>query len=228
MKNILVVDDEIKITELLEAFLKLEGYNIYKAYDGRAALDIFEREEIHIIILDLMLPQISGEDICKKIRAKSDVPIIMLTAKVHEENKIEGLSIGADDYITKPFSARELVSRVAAIMRRAYKEDNPQAQKFVFNDGDLEVDMKLLTVIKNGTKVKFTPNEFKILKILISNRGTILSRDTLVEKAFGIDFDGIDRTVDVHVKNIRHKIEDNPKEPQYIQTVYGMGYKFDF
>lgn len=228
MKNILVVDDEIKITELLEAFLKLEGYNIYKAYDGRAALDIFEREEIHIIILDLMLPQISGEDICKKIRAKSDVPIIMLTAKVHEENKIEGLSIGADDYITKPFSVRELVSRVAAIMRRAYKEDNPQAQKFVFNDGDLEVDMKLLTVIKNGTKVKFTPNEFKILKILISNRGTILSRDTLVEKAFGIDFDGIDRTVDVHVKNIRHKIEDNPKEPQYIQTVYGMGYKFDF
>ncbi|PAB58382.1 response regulator transcription factor [Anaeromicrobium sediminis] len=228
MKNILIVDDEIKITELLEAFLKVEGYNIYKAYEGKGALDIFEREEIHLIILDLMLPIISGEDICKKIRAKSDVPIIMLTAKVDEENKIEGLSIGADDYITKPFSARELVSRVAAIMRRAYKEDNPQAQKFAFNDGDLEVDMKLLTVMKKGMKIKFTPNEFKILKILISNRGTILSRDTLVEKAFGIDFDGIDRTVDVHIKNIRHKIEDNPKEPQYIETVYGMGYKFNF
>ncbi|KNF07602.1 sensory transduction protein RegX3 [Gottschalkia purinilytica] len=227
MKNILIVDDEIKIVELLEAFLKIEGYSIYRAYDGKEALEIFEKEEIHLVILDLMLPRISGEEVCKKIRAKSDVPIIMLTAKVDEENKIEGLGIGADDYVTKPFSIRELVSRVAVIMRRCYKEENTQAERFVFNDGDLEVDVKLFNVIKKGIEIKFTPNEFKILKTLISNRGKILSRDVLVEKAFGIDFDGIDRTIDVHIMNIRQKIEDNPKDPQYIKTVYGMGYKFN-
>lgn len=227
MKNILIVDDEIKIVELLEAFLEIEGYSIYRAYDGKKALEIFEKEEIHLVILDLMLPRISGEEVCKKIRAKSDVPIIMLTAKVDEENKIEGLGIGADDYVTKPFSIRELVSRVAVIMRRCYKEENTQAERFVFNDGDLEVDVKLFNVIKKGIEIKFTPNEFKILKTLISNRGKILSRDVLVEKAFGIDFDGIDRTIDVHIMNIRQKIEDNPKDPQYIKTVYGMGYKFN-
>lgn len=227
MKNILIVDDEIKIIELLEAFLEIEGYSIYKAYDGKGALEIFENEEINLVILDLMLPEIRGEEVCKKIRAKSDVPIIMLTAKVDEENKIEGLGIGADDYITKPFSARELVSRVAAILRRSCKEENLLAERFVFNDGDLEVNIKYFDVIKNGIKIKLTPSEFKILKVLISNRGKILSRDILVEKSFGIDFDGIDRTVDVHIKNIRQKIEDNPKDPQYIQTVYGMGYKFN-
>ena len=227
MKNILIVDDEIKIVELLESFFKVEGYFIYKAYDGQEAIEIFEKEEIHLAILDLMLPKISGEDVCKKIRSKSDIPIIMLTAKVNEENKIEGLGIGADDYVTKPFSIKELMSRVAAIMRRSYKEENPQAEKFVFNDGDLEIDIKLSTVIKKGIESKLTPNEAKILKILISNRGRILSRDIILDKAFGIDFDGIDRTIDVHIMNIRQKIEANSKEPRYIQTVYGMGYKFN-
>ncbi|AFS79720.1 two component transcriptional regulator [Gottschalkia acidurici 9a] len=227
MKNILVVDDEVKIVELLESFFKVEGYFIYKAHDGQEAIEIFEKEEIHLAILDLMLPKVSGEEVCKKIRSKSDIPIIMLTAKVDEENKIEGLGIGADDYVTKPFSIKELISRVAAIMRRSYKEENPQAEKFVFNDGDLEVDIKLSTVIKKGIESKLTPNEAKILKILISNRGRILSRDIILDKAFGIDFDGIDRTIDVHIMNIRQKIEDNSKEPRYIQTVYGMGYKFN-
>lgn len=227
MKNILVVDDEVKIVELVEAFLELDGYNIYKAYDGVEALDIFERNDIHLVILDLMLPKISGEDVCKRIRAKSDVPIIMLTAKVEEENKIEGLDIGADDYVTKPFSMKELASRVSAIMRRSYKDEKPQAGKFVFNQGDLEVNMRETKVLKKGEEIKFTPNEFKILKILISNRGKILSRDILVEKSFGIDFNGIDRTIDVHIMNIRRKIENNVKEPKYIETVYGMGYRFN-
>ncbi|SHK55500.1 response regulator transcription factor [Paramaledivibacter caminithermalis] len=227
MKNILIVDDEIKIVEFLEAFLKIENYGIFKAYDGIEALEIFEKEEIHLVILDLMLPKMSGEKVCKKIRSKSDVPIIMLSAKVDEENKVEGLDIGADDYVTKPFSAKELVSRIAAIIRRTYKEENLQAEKFVFNDGDLEVNLKQISVIKKGIKIKITPSEFKILKVLISNRGRILSRDKLVEKVFGIDFDGIDRTIDVHIMNIRRKIEDDPKNPKYIQTVYGMGYKFN-
>lgn len=227
MKNILIVDDEPKIVELLEAFLENEGYGVFKAYDGKEALEIYNNENIHLVILDLMLPKIKGEDVCKKIRAKSDVPIIMLTAKVEEQNKIEGLGIGADDYVTKPFSAKELVSRVAAIMRRCYKDDAPQAESFSFNDGDLEVNIKSFEVIKKGIEVKFTPNEFKILKVLIANRGRLLSRDILVENAFGIDFIGIDRTIDVHIKNIRQKIEDNPKKPQYIQTIYGMGYKFN-
>lgn len=227
MKNVLVVDDEVKIVELIEAFLELEGYKIYKAYDGVEALEVFENEEIHLVILDLMLPRISGEEVCEIIRSKSDVPIIMLTAKVEEKDKIQGLDIGADDYVTKPFSMRELASRVGAIMRRTYKDVNPQAAKLVFNHGDLEVDIKETKVLKKGEEIKFTPNEFKILKILIANRGKILSRDMLLEKAMGIDFDGIDRTIDVHIMNIRRKIEDNVRKPKYIETIYGMGYRFN-
>lgn len=227
MKNVLVVDDEVKIVELVEAFLELEGYRIYKAYDGAEALDVFGKEKIHLVILDLMLPKISGEEVCKIIRSKSDIPIIMLTAKVEEEDKIEGLDIGADDYVTKPFSMRELASRIGAIMRRTYKDENPQAERFVFNHGDLEINIKETKVLKKGEEIKFTPNEFKILKILISNRGNILSRDMLVDKAFGIDFNGIDRTIDVHIMNIRRKIEDNVRKPKYIETIYGMGYRFN-
>ncbi len=227
MKNILVVDDEAKIVELIEAFLQLEDYKIFKAYDGSEALDIFETQEIHLVILDLMLPKISGVEVCKIIRSKSDIPIIMLTAKVEEEDKIEGLKIGADDYVTKPFSMRELASRVGAIMRRTYKDENPQAEKFVFNNGDLEVNIREIKVLKMGEEIKLTPNEFKILKILIANRGRILSRDILLEKSFGIDFNGIDRTIDVHIMNLRRKIEDNVRDPKYIETIYGMGYRFN-
>lgn len=227
MKNILIVDDEKKIIELLEAFLEVEGYSVYKAYDGKSALDIFHKEQIHFTILDLMLPGIDGIELCKKIRAISDVPIIMLTARVEEKDKIECLGIGADDYITKPFSAREVVSRVEAIMRRCYKEENLLAEKFIFNDGDLEINIKYFEVLKQGHKIKITPNEFKILKALIGNRGKILSRDSLVDQAFGIDFEGIDRTIDVHIMNLRKKIENDPKKPMYIQTIYGLGYKFN-
>lgn len=225
MKNILIVEDEKKIVELLEAYLEKEGYITYKAYDGEKALEIFESEDIKLIILDLMIPKISGEEVCKKVRSKSDIPIIMLTAKVEEEDKLKGLDLGADDYITKPFSIRELVSRVNVLMRRCYS-DKPKAEIFTFNDGDLEVNMKTFQVIKSGQEVKFTPNEFKILKLLISNRGIALERDTILEKVIGIDFDGIDRTIDVHIKNIRQKIEDDPRKPTYIKTIYGIGYKF--
>ncbi|MBC2581707.1 response regulator transcription factor [Clostridium sp. DJ247] len=226
IKQILVVDDELKILEVVEAYLKKEGYKVVTAEDGETALSIFNKETIHLVILDLMLPKISGEDVCSKIRAVSDVPIIMLTAKTEEDNKIEGFAIGADDYLTKPFSARELVGRVKALIRRTYRDTSPLAEHLIFNNGDLEVDIRKMEVKKRGDKVNLTTNEFKILTSLLTNPGQIFSREHLVENAFGIDYEGFDRTIDSHIKNIRQKIEDNPKEPKYIITVYGMGYKF--
>lgn len=225
-KNILIVDDERKIVEFIKAYLEYEGYNIYCAYNGEEALDIFYKNNIHLIILDLMLPKLSGEKVCEKIRASSDIPIIMLTAKVWEEDKIKGLYIGADDYITKPFSARELVGRVRAIMRRAYKDTAPLADYLVFNDGDLEIDIKKFTIKKKGEFINLTPNEFKLLKVFLTNPGQVFTREQLLGRVYGDFFEGFDRTIDSHIKNIRHKIEDNPKKPIYIITIYGVGYKF--
>jgi DNA-binding response OmpR family regulator len=226
IKTILVVDDEAKIVEVVEAYLKKEGFQVLTAMDGEKALLLFKNEVIHLIVLDLMLPKISGEEVCNRIRAVSNIPIIMLTAKSEEDDKIEGLAIGADDYLTKPFSARELVGRVRALIRRAYRDSSPLADYLVFNDGDLEVDIKKMEVKKCGKYVSLTTNEFKILLSLLVNPGQVFSREQLVQKAFGIDYEGFDRTIDSHIKNIRQKIEDNHKEPKYIVTVYGMGYKF--
>lgn len=225
-KTILVVDDEIKILEIVEAYLKKDGFQVYTATDGEAALDIFKKEKIHLVVLDLMLPKLSGEEVCRKIRTFSEVPIIMLTAKADEEDKLQGLAIGADDYLTKPFSARELVGRINALLRRSYRGESPLADILIFNDGDLEVDIKKFQVKKKGKVVNLTPNEFKLLNILLANPGHVFTRDQLLEKAFGKDFEGFDRTVDTHIKNIRHKIEDNPKESKYILSIYGVGYKF--
>lgn len=225
-KRILVVDDEPKIVEVVEAYLKKEGFEVLTAMDGEKALSLFKNEVIHLIVLDLMLPRISGEEVCNRIRATSDVPIIMLTAKSEEDDKIEGLAIGADDYLTKPFSARELVGRVRALIRRAYRDSSPLADYLILNDGDLEVDINKMKVKKSGQYVNLTTNEFKILVALLVNPGQVFSREQLVQKAFGLEYEGFDRTIDSHIKNIRQKIEDNHKEPKYIVTVYGMGYKF--
>jgi DNA-binding response OmpR family regulator len=224
--TILVVDDEQKVLDVIEAYLIKEGFGVITASDGEEALSIFKSKQVHLIILDLMLPKISGEQVCNKIRATSSVPIIMLTAKTEEDNKIEGLAIGADDYITKPFSNRELVSRVKAIIRRTYRDTNPLAQLLIINNGDLEIDIEKMIVKKQGNPIVLTSNEFKILIALLTNPGQIFSRDQLVNKAFGIDYDGFDRTIDTHIKNLRQKIEDDPKKPMYIISVYGMGYKF--
>jgi len=224
--NILVVEDEKNIADVIRAYLEKERFNIFTASDGKMALEIFEREDIHLIILDLMIPKIPGEEVCKKIRTTSNVPIIMLTAKIHEEDRIEGLSIGADDYVLKPFSPRELVSRVKALLRRAYPHSRPGAEKLSFNNGDLEIDIDKMIVKKNNKNANLTTNEFKILLALISNQNMVLSRDQLILSAFGHDYEGFDRTIDAHIKNIRQKIETNPKSPQYIHTVYGAGYKF--
>lgn len=224
--KILVVDDEQNILNVVKAYLEKDGFRVVTAMDGETALNIFNMETIHLIVLDLMLPKLSGEEVCSKIRAASTVPIIMLTAKADEDERIEGISIGADDYLTKPFSARELVVRVRALLRRSYKDSLPLADVLNFNNGDLEVDIKKMIIKKQGDVVSLTTNEFKILKVLLANPEQVFSREQLVEKAFGIDYEGYDRTIDTHIKNIRHKIEDNPKEPKYIITIYGMGYKF--
>ncbi len=226
IKTILVVDDEPKIVEVVEAYLKKEGFDVLTAKDGEKALKLFKNELIHLVVLDLMLPKISGEEVCNRIRATSDVPIIMLTAKSEEDDKIEGLAIGADDYLTKPFSARELVGRVKALIRRSYRDSSPLADYLIFNNGDLEIDINKMKVKKSGQYVNLTTNEFKILLALLTNPGQVFSREQLVERAFGLDYEGFDRTIDSHIKNIRQKIEDNHKEPKYIITVYGMGYKF--
>lgn len=224
--KILVVDDEQNILDVVKAYLEKEGFEVITAMDGEAALNIFNEETIHLIVLDLMLPKITGEEVCSKIRSSSNVPIIMLTAKAEEDEKIEGISIGADDYLTKPFSVRELVVRVRALLRRAYRDFSPMADILTFNNGDLEIDIKKMEVKKQGEAIVLTANEFKILKVLLTNVGQVFSREQLVEKAFGMDYEGFDRTVDTYIKNIRQKIEDNPKNPMYITTVYGLGYKF--
>lgn len=224
--NILIVEDEKNISDVIDAYLQKEGYKTYLAYDGEKALNLFNNNEIHLIILDLMIPKLSGEDLCKKIRATSGVPIIMLTAKTEEEDRIQGLSIGADDYVTKPFSPRELVSRVKALLRRSYRNNYPLAEKFSFDNGNLEIDIDRMLVLKKGENVELTANEFKILLVLVSNPNQVLSRDQIIESAFSHEFDGFNRTIDSHIKNIRQKIEENPKSPNYIQTVYGAGYKF--
>ena len=224
--NILVVEDEKNISDVIEAYLTKDNFNVFLAYDGEEAIDQFNNNDIHLIILDLMIPKLSGEEVCKSIRARSEVPIIMLTAKTDEENRIEGLSIGADDYVLKPFSPRELVSRVKALLRRSYRDYKPLAEVLSFNDGNLKILIEEMRVIKNGVDVELTAIEFKILLSLISNPNLVLSRDQLISIALGHEYEGYDRTIDTHIKNIRHKIENNPKEPNYIQTVYGAGYKF--
>lgn len=222
-KTVLVVDDEENIVEVVKAYLKKEGYKVLTAYDGKEALNIFNREEIDFIVLDLMMPNISGEDVCKEIRLTSQVPILMLTAKVQEGDRIYGLDIGADDYMSKPFSPKELVARVRAILRRTNPHEK-KAEIIELNSGDLEINFGNMEVKKQGEYVELTATEFKLLSFLAQNIGMVFSRDTLIEKVLGYDYEGYDRTIDTHIKNIRHKIED--EKNKYIITVYGAGYKF--
>lgn len=224
--TILVVDDEKAILDVVKAYLEKEGFEVITAVNGEEALNIFNKEALHLIILDLMLPKISGEEVCSKIRNTSSVPIIMLTAKIEEEDRINGIYIGADDYLVKPFSARELVARTRALLRRTYKDFSPLADIFSFNQGDLTIDIKKMIVKKRDNIINLTTNEFKVLAALIKKPGEVFSREKLVEYAFGMDYEGFDRTMDTYIKNLRQKIEDNPKNPEYIITIYGMGYKF--
>lgn len=226
MKKILAVDDEVKILEVIRAFLEKKGYVVFTAENGNTAFEILERENISLILLDLMLPEISGEDICKTIRKKSRIPIIMLTAKSDEEDMLTGLGIGADDYIRKPFSLKELLARIEAVLRRSSDDLEPLAKKFSLGDGDLEIDFESHTVKKNKVEVRLTPNEYKLLSAFVKYPNKSFTRDELIAIALGSDYDGYDRAIDSHIKNLRQKIENDPKNPVYIVTMHGVGYKF--
>lgn len=225
--TILVIEDEIKIVEFIESYLLNSGYIVYKAYTGIEGLKLFKENAIDLVLLDLMLPDLSGEQICKEIRSFSKVPIIIITAKSSEESILNGLNIGADDYITKPFSPREMVARVNAIFRRIPKEDiKEQGNLLSFRDGDLIIDTEEYSVKKNHVKVELTPSEYKILITLAKRKQKVFTREELIAVAFDGDYLGFDRTIDSHIKNLRAKIEDNPKECRYVLTARGIGYKF--
>lgn len=226
-QKILIVDDEIKIVEAVKAYLENSNYEVITAYDGEQALKQFEKFSPDLVILDLMLPIITGEEICRIIRRKSRVPIIMLTAKVSEDDKITGFHIGADDYMTKPFSPRELVARVGSLLRRCFEGISPLFNIMSWNEDDLNIDFINLKVKKGGNEVSLTPNEFKILSVLLKYPNKVFTREELIEVALGIDFDGFERTIDSHIKNLRNKIEDDNSNPKYIVTVRGIGYKFE-
>lgn len=224
--KVLVVDDEEKIVEVLKSYFESSGYKVYEAFNGTKALELFERMNPDLVILDLMLPDLSGEELCRTIRKRSRTPIIMLTAKVEEEDILQGLDIGADDYITKPFSPRQLVARAAAVLRRSVDDTMPLSSVLSFCDDDLMIDSNKHEVRKSGEVVNLTPNEFKILLTLIKYPQKAFTREELVNIALGDDYEGYDRTIDTHIKNLRQKIEDDPKAPRYIMTVYGIGYRF--
>ncbi|MDT8718638.1 response regulator transcription factor [Clostridium sp. 19966] len=224
MNNILIIEDEVNVLDILKAYLEKAGYNVCGTTRGLKGIKLFKSMDFKLIILDLMLPDISGEQVCKIIRETSKVHIFMLTAKSSLSDKIGGLEIGADEYLVKPFSPRELTARVNALFRRIGTDD--VKDELCFNDGNLLVDYEKRVVKFKGEEVSLTPNEFDILYALIINKGKVLSREQLINKIGGIDFDGYDRTIDVHIKNIRKKIEEDTRKPKYIITVVKVGYKF--
>lgn len=226
-KTVLIVDDEIHIQELIKFNLTKNGFDVITCGDGIEALKIVENEKPDIILLDLMLPGMDGLEVCKKIRRTpgiEDIPIIMITAKGEELDKILGLELGADDYITKPFSVRELVARVKAMFRRTTMKSQDNNIKF----GNTVIDFQKHEVYKDGKRIELTLKEFELLEILIKNKGKVITRDFLLDKIWGYEYVGETRTVDVHVRHLRQKIEDDDKNPVYIQTIRGIGYKFNF
>ena len=223
-KKILVVDDEAKIVKVLKAYLEQSGFNVLTAVDGKVALAIFQRDKPDFMILDLNLPGLDGLDVCRAVRRQSNIPILMLTARVEEADKLIGLELGADDYVVKPFSPREVVARVRTIFRRAQGEP---AQDEIIRVGDLQIDLEQHTVLVADRQVELTPTEFDILVVLARQPKRVFTRLQIMEQAQGNAFEGYERTIDAHIKNIRLKLEPNPKKPIFIQTVFGVGYKLD-
>lgn len=219
MFNILLVDDEIKITEVVKAYLDKEGYNTFVAYDGKKALELFNQETFDLVILDRMLPDISGEEICEKIRQTSLVHIIMLTAKTEEEDKIDGFNLGCDDYVCKPFNVKELILRIKAVFRKIDKGDVIKIKD------EVEINTLSHEVKIRGHEVNLTNTEYKILLLLVKNQKKIFTRDELLELVTDDHYEKFDRIIDAHIKNLRQKIEEDTRKPKIIQTVYGVGYK---
>ncbi len=225
-RNILIVDDETMMREAVASYLEKQGYYVFQAENGQQALDLMEKEVISFVLLDLMLPDISGEELCSRIRKQSRVPIIMLTAKTMEDDMLNGLNLGADDYITKPFSLKNLYARIQAVWRRSDHDLKPLTEKFSWNDGDLVIDYNRKKMLKKGENISLTPIEWKILSAFTKYPQKVFTRDELITAAFNMDFSGYDRVIDTHIKNLRKKIEDDPKNPIYLCTIHGIGYKF--
>lgn len=225
-KKVMIVDDEVKIIEIIKAYLEKNEYDVCTAFNGKNALKIFEEENPDLVILDLMLPDLSGEEVCKELRKKSRVPIIMLTAKVSETDIINGLNIGADDYILKPFSPNELIARVTALLRRTENNILPLSNLISYNGNDLSIDVLKHEVKKQGNIINLTPTEYNILLALIKYSTKLFTREELISIVFDKYYDGFDRTIDTHIKNLRQKIETDSRNPRYILTVHGVGYKF--
>ncbi|MDF2594269.1 MAG: two component transcriptional regulator, winged helix family [Clostridia bacterium] len=223
--NVLVIEDEQRVADIMTKYLEKEGYTVFTCYTGKAGLEVFYGEKIDIVLLDLMLPDIQGEDICKEMRQVSNTYIFMITAKGNLDNKIDGFDIGADEYLVKPVSPREVVARVNALKMRKEREESKD--RLIFDKGRLKIYLEERIVRVNNEEVMLTPNEFELLYQLALSPGRVFTRDQLIEAVMGIDFDGFDRTIDVHIKNLRKKIEEDTKSPKYIRTVTGIGYKFE-
>jgi two-component system OmpR family response regulator len=226
MKTILVVEDDRKIAKVVKVYLEGEGFRVFTAEKGKEALDIALKEPLSLVILDLMLPDMSGEEICQELKEIGDFPVIMLTAKSSEEERVAGFALGADDYVVKPFSPRELMARVKAVMKRSQKQDISDKGPISFNKGMLSIDSRSYEVRNKDLLLTLTPTEFKILSVLAGSPGRVFTRGELVDGALGYQFEGYERSIDAHIKNIRQKIEDDPRSPLFITTVYGVGYKF--
>jgi DNA-binding response OmpR family regulator len=224
-RRIVVIDDEESVRDVVTAYLEKDGFTVFTAASGREGLALAERKNPDLIVLDLMLPDVSGEEICEEVRGRSDVPIVMLTAKAGEEERIGGLVAGADDYLVKPFSPRELVARVHAVLRRTGDVETPLVEVLRFDEGRLEIDTVRHAVLRDERPVDLTPNEYKLLLALASYPGRAYSRFELINRVQGYDYDGDERTIDVHVKNLRKKIEPDPARPRYVETVTGVGYR---
>jgi DNA-binding response OmpR family regulator len=224
-ERILIIDDEPSIHEVVRAYLERDGFIVYSAHDGGQGLDVALTKRPQLVVLDLMLPDVPGEEVCRQLRERSDVAILMLTAKSNEDQRIAGLGLGADDYLTKPFSPRELVARVKAILRRAGKGEMPLIELMRFDQGRLEIDDARHEVRIAGERVDLTASEYKLLFALAQYPGRVYSRLELVNRVQGHDFEGYERTIDAHVKNLRRKIEPDPGKPHYVETVHGVGYR---
>jgi two-component system OmpR family response regulator len=220
-KKILVIDDDEKIVELVQLYLKRDGYTVLTACDGGEALVSFRENNPDLVILDLMLPSVDGIEICRIMRSESDVPIIMLTARTSDRDKLTGLDMGADDYVTKPFSPGELAARVRAIFRRLPSQRGPSEMRH----GDITVNMLKREAYLRSMPLNLTTVEFNVLAALVKEPGRVFDRMELIDRAMGHDFEGFDRVIDVHIFNLRRKLESDPKHPRYIRTVYGVGYK---
>ncbi len=222
-KKILIVEDEKKLVNILRGYLEQVGFIVLTAYDGQQALTVFRHDKPSLVLLDLNLPKIDGLDVCRAIRKESNTPVIMLTARVEEADRLVGLELGADDYISKPFSPREVVARVRAVLRRT---EGGTSRPETVSAGELTVDLAKHTVRINDRPIDLTPTEFDLLSVLIQNQGRVYTRLQLLDQVQGEAFEGYERTIDAHIKNLRQKVEPDPRSPRYLITVFGIGYKF--